>query len=62
MANFPYGARCIQTTTGSGPLMQTETTSYTADGMIQQDNHPDGTWDIYSYDSLTGRSATTALS
>jgi YD repeat-containing protein len=50
--NFSYGARLLQSTVGSGPLALTETFSYTADGMIQQATHSDGSWDIYTYDSL----------
>jgi hypothetical protein len=50
--NFPYGNRLIQKTIGSGPMAQTESSTYTADGMIQQANHSDGSWDIYVYDSL----------
>ena len=49
--NFSYGARLISKTSGSCPMMQVETNTYTADGMMQQSVHSDGSWDIYNYDS-----------
>ena len=48
---FSYGNRLLQRTIGSGPMALTETYAYTADGMLQQASHSDGSWDIYTYDA-----------
>ena len=50
--NYSYGARLLQKTIGSGSLALTNIYAYTPDGMVQQANNSDGSWDIYSYDSL----------
>lgn len=49
---FPYGDRMIQKVVGSGPAAQTESYAYDDGGRVQQANHSDGSWDIYTYDSM----------
>jgi RHS repeat-associated protein len=49
---FPFGNRLIQKITGSGPGARTETYTYATNGLVQQANDSDGSWDIYTYDSL----------
>ena len=50
--NFSFGQRLLQKTIGSGPMAQTNTYTYTAGGLLQQANNSDGSWDIYTYDSM----------
>ncbi len=49
---FSYGARLIQETVGTGAAARSTTNVYTADGMLQQVNRTDGSWDYYAYDSM----------
>jgi RHS repeat-associated protein len=46
------GQNLLQSTIGSGPSALVESNSYNADGTVAQANHSDGSWDIYTYDSL----------